>query len=170
MTTTVCETLGPTAIPDDGRLELIATLPAGELYSVALRWTHEFNGDLAFSLRAPGDSFATLFSALGGASAGGDLTLRDGFPALTSADLVASAAGPFGRADGASTLLGFAFPQTSLAGNWTLAVNDASVGDTGTLDAATLCVLVDASPPPQLPPPPSPPPAHPPPPPKNELR
>ena len=99
MTTTVCETLGPTAIPDDGRLELIATLPAGELYSVALRWTHAFNGDLAFSLRAPGDSFATLFSNIGGASAGGDLTLRDGFPALTSADLVASAAGPFGRAD-----------------------------------------------------------------------
>ena len=65
MTTTVCETLGPTTIPDDGRIELIATLPAGELYSVALRWTHAFNGDLAFSLRAPGDSFATLFSAHG---------------------------------------------------------------------------------------------------------
>ena len=31
MTTTVCETLGPTPIPDDGRVELIATLPAGEL-------------------------------------------------------------------------------------------------------------------------------------------
>ena len=82
MTTTVCETLGPTTIPDDGRVELISTLPAGELYSVVLRWTHAFNGDLTFSLQAPGDSFATLFSALGGASAGGDLTLRDGFPAL----------------------------------------------------------------------------------------
>lgn len=113
MTTTVCETLCPTTIPDVGRVELIATLPAGELYSVALRWTHAFNGDLSFSLRAPGDSFATLFSALGGASAGGDLTLRDGFPALTSADLVAANAGPFGRADGASTLLGFAFSRRS---------------------------------------------------------
>ena len=98
MTTTVCATLGPAPIPDDGRVELISTLPAGELYSVALRWTHAFNGDLAFSLRAPGDSFATLFSALGGASAGGDLTLRDGFPALTSADLVAANSGPFGTA------------------------------------------------------------------------
>ena len=100
MTTTVCASLDAATIPDIGRITLIATLPAGELYSVALRWTHTFNGDLSFSLRAPGDlSFSTLFSALGGASAGGDLTLRDGFPALTSADLVASAAGPFGRAD-----------------------------------------------------------------------
>ena len=32
--------------PDDGRLELISILPTGELYSVALRWTHAFNGDL----------------------------------------------------------------------------------------------------------------------------
>ena len=46
MTTTVCATLGPAPIPDDGRVELISTLPAGELYSVALRWTHAFNGDL----------------------------------------------------------------------------------------------------------------------------
>eukprot|EP00966_Prymnesium_polylepis_P164985 3814507-Prymnesium_polylepis.1 len=162
-----CATDALTRSIPDGTGDLLVNLPVpynGRLTHLKIEWAHAFNADLTFSVKTPAaDGLQTLWSAFGGPSSGGSVTMSDGATPITSSDVANRASGPFGAAGQVLMLPGGILTAVK-AGTWTLRVQDTSPGDTGTVSLFSICLIVLHPSPPPLPPPPSRPPPSPPPP------
>ena len=136
-----------------------ALASGSKLSSVQLRWVHEWTQDLTLEFKHAGSgaNWQLLWSGLGGPAGGGNLTLQDGYAPISSSGLRNGSSGPFSRSDG-QPLLGPEAVGDVPAGPWTVAIEDTSPGDAGSLADAALCwraaAVVSPSVPPGSPAPP----------------
>mmetsp|Transcript_27586 Transcript_27586/g.66840 ORF Transcript_27586/g.66840 Transcript_27586/m.66840 type:complete len:416 (-) Transcript_27586:34-1281(-) len=170
MTSCVSYASTPRTIPDGSQLSLGLSVPFyGRFVFLRLGWQHSFNQDLTFEMQTPVTTdFKLLWSALGGASANGALTLTDNVAAaVTSNDITTQRSGPFRTAGGGTIVPGGAITVVA-PGVWTLRVGDTGFGDEGSITQFEICLFALHPPPPPSPPPaPSPPPRPPAPPPPS---